>query len=148
MTVAIQYAPHYTIDDFRLWRGDWELWDGIAIAMTPSPFGRHPAILVALVRELSIATRQQACDATVLAELDWIVRSDTVVRPDVMIVCGDPPEKHLHQPPALVAEILSPSTRQNDLTYKRERDLHVDHARRRDHRTPVAQIMVGKGSET
>ena len=30
------------------------------------------------------------------------------------------PEKHLERAPALIAEILSPSTRQNDLTYKRD----------------------------
>lgn len=29
-------------------------------------------------------------------------------------------EEHLECPPDLIAEVLSPSTRQNDLTYKRE----------------------------
>ena len=120
MSAAIKYAPHYHVEDYRLWKGDWELWDGIAIAMTPSPFGPHQAILVALASELRGALRDARCHATVLVELDWIIKSDTVVRPDVIVVCGDPPEGHLQSPPALIAEILSPSTRQNDLTYKRE----------------------------
>lgn len=120
MSPAIKYAPHYTLEDYRLWKGDWELWDGIAIAMTPSPFGRHQAVAAALVSELRMALRAAGCAATALGELDWIVASDTVVRPDVIVVCGEPPEQHLQQPPALIAEVLSPSTRQNDLTYKRD----------------------------
>ncbi len=44
MTAAKKYLPHYTIDDYQLWAGDWELWNGIAVAMTPSPFGRHQAL--------------------------------------------------------------------------------------------------------
>ncbi len=120
MSAAIKFAPRYTIDDYRLWQGDWELWDGIAIAMTPSPFGLHQRVLFALVYELTTAIRNQSCNATALGELDWIVCNDTVVRPDVIVVCGEVPDKHLEQPPALIAEILSPSTRQNDLTYKRD----------------------------
>ncbi len=120
MSAAIKYAPRYTIEDYRLWQGDWELWGGIAIAMTPSPFGRHQAILVALVSELRAVLREGGCQATALVELDWIVSNETVVRPDVIVVCGAAPEKHLEQAPTLIAEILSPSTRQNDLTYKRD----------------------------
>src|SRR6056297_974137 len=120
MSSAARFAPHYTLDDYRLWKGDWELWDGIAIAMTPSPFGTHQAVLVGLVSELRAELRDRGCEATALVELDWIVSNDTVVRPDVSLVCGPAPEKHLEQPPTLVAEILSSSTRQNDLTYKRE----------------------------
>lgn len=110
MSAAAKYAPRYTTEDYRQWKGDWELWDGIAIAMTPNPFGPHQKILFALSRELSNALIASGCDATVLGELDWVVRDDTVVRPDVLVVCGDAPEKHLCNPPALVAEILSPST--------------------------------------
>jgi Uma2 family endonuclease len=120
MSAAINYAPRYTIEDYRLWKGDWELWDGIAIAMTPSPFGRHQAILVALVSDLRAAIGAAGCKATALVELDWIVSNETVVRPDVIVVGGSAPERHLEQAPSLIAEILSPSTRQNDLTYKRD----------------------------
>ena len=120
MAAAIKYAPHYSVNDYQHWKGDWELWDGIAIAMSPSPFGPHQAALVALASELRGALRAANCTATVLAELDWIVKRDTVVRPDVIVVCGEPPKEHLQIAPDLVAEILSPSTRQNDLTYKRE----------------------------
>lgn len=119
MSDAIRLAPRYTVEDYRQWPGDWELWEGIAIAMTPSPFGPHQAVVFALVAELRAALQKQACEATALGELDWIISNETVVRPDVIVVCGGPPERHLENPPALVAEILSPSTRRNDLTYKR-----------------------------
>lgn len=126
MSSAIRFAPHYTIEDYRLWQGDWELWNGLAIAMTPSPGRKRQAVLVALASELRHALRAAGGDATVLVELDWIVSNDTVVRPDVLVVCGDAPEGHLRQPPDLIAEVLSPSTRRNDLTYKRQ--LYADQA--------------------
>ena len=28
--------PHYTIEDYRRWEGEWELIDGVAISMTPT----------------------------------------------------------------------------------------------------------------
>ncbi|MCA9135435.1 MAG: Uma2 family endonuclease [Planctomycetales bacterium] len=120
MSAAIKFAPHYTIEDYRLWEGKWELWSGIAIAMTPSPFGRHQALLASLLTAFRVGIEQQNCRATALAELDWIVSDDTVVRPDMIVVCGGAPDRYLESPPALIAEVLSSSTRQNDLTYKRE----------------------------
>ena len=32
-------------DDYQQWEGAWELWNGVAISMTPSPFGRHAKAL-------------------------------------------------------------------------------------------------------
>lgn len=57
-------------------------------------------------------------DATVLADIDRIVSQDTVVRPDLAIVCGDASERHVENTPALVVEILSKSTRERDRTHK------------------------------
>ncbi len=37
MSTAIQYAPRYTFEDYAQWEGDWELWEGIAIAIAMSP---------------------------------------------------------------------------------------------------------------
>lgn len=88
--------------------------------MSPSPFGLHQAILANLFTIIRRQMDDQACDANAIFDLDWIVRQDTIVRPDLIVVCGDPLEQHLQCTPALVAEVLSPSTRQNDLTYKRE----------------------------
>lgn len=119
MSTAPKYNPHYTIDDYRLWEGDWELWNGVAVAMTPCPFGKHGNLLAKITSALSNAIDDVDCDARVLVEVDWIITNDTIVRPDLSVVCGGPPELHIENPPALVVEILSASTRERDLTVKR-----------------------------
>ena len=120
MSTAPKYNPHYTIDDYQLWKGDWELWEGVAVAMTPSPFGRHGNMLARIASALSNAIDGVDCHASVLLEIDWIVTNDTIVRPDLSIVCGAPPEGHIESAPALVVEILSARTRERDLTVKRQ----------------------------
>ena len=41
---ALDYTEHYTLDDYRLWEGDWELIDGSAYAMSPSPMVTHQSV--------------------------------------------------------------------------------------------------------
>lgn len=119
MSTAPEYHPHYTVDDYQLWQGDWELWNGIAVAMTPSPFGRHSRLLIDIGSALKTAIEAGGCNATVLGEIDWIVSQDTVVRPDLIVVCGQEPQRHVEQSPEIVVEILSESTRERDLNHKR-----------------------------
>ena len=114
MSTASRYLPHYTVADYRQWQGDWELWQGIPVAMTPSPFGRHQRCSLRLARMLLTSIEEQNCQAEVLQEIDWIISDDTVVRPDVLVLCGAAPERHVTSPPVLVAEILSPSTADKD----------------------------------
>lgn len=59
-------------------------------------------------------------DACVVHALDWIVSNDTVVRPDLVVICGPIPERHLESPPAIVIEVLSDATRERDRTYKKQ----------------------------
>ncbi|MEM6474521.1 MAG: Uma2 family endonuclease, partial [Planctomycetota bacterium] len=129
MSALRRYRPVYTVTDYAAWEGDWELWDGAPVSMSPSPFGRHSAIVFRLAQQLSNAIEAERCGATVLGEIDWIVSETTVVRPDVLIVCGDPPERHVESPPAMVAEVFSEATRDRDQTFKRDlyRDEGVTH---------------------
>lgn len=120
MSTASNYRPHYTVDDYQLWEGDWELWNGTAVAMTPSPFGRHASALARLVTAFSVAIDESNCGARVLPEIDWIVSIDTVIRPNLTVVCGDVPERHVETTPALVVEILSESTQLRDQTFKKD----------------------------
>ncbi|QEF98190.1 hypothetical protein Mal15_22390 [Stieleria maiorica] len=120
MSTARRYLPHYTVADYQNWEGDWELWQGIAVSMTPSPFGAHQRIARNLVVDLDVKIREAGCQANVLFEIDWIVSRDTVVRPDVIVVCGDTPEKHVETPPGLVAEIQSAATAVRDREAKRD----------------------------
>ena len=125
MSTESSFPPRYTVDDYRHWKGDWELWKGYPVAMVPSPFGPHAAVVSRLSRRLGNQIEDNHCDAITLVELDWIVSGDTVVRPDLVVVCGDPPERHLETPPTLVAEVLSPSTAGSDRTFKQR--LYQDH---------------------
>lgn len=120
MTTAKKYIPHYTVADYSRWEGDWELFDGIAVSMAPGPFGPHQSLGRKLMRLLEDALLSAKCDAEVTYELDWIVSDDTVVRPDVLVICGEIPERYLESPPALIVEVLSDSTRHRDRTYKRD----------------------------
>ncbi|WP_182868468.1 Uma2 family endonuclease [Rhodopirellula sp. JC639] len=119
MSSAAKYLPRYTVDDYRQWEGDWELWQGIPVAMSPSPFGKHQMVLVNLVSELRQALRSIDCDATALCEIDWVIADDTVVRPDAVVVCGGPPSGHVKSTPAIVAEIVSPATADRDRIHKK-----------------------------
>lgn len=128
MSTAPRYLPRYTVADYRQWEGDWELIDGIPIAMTPSPFGPHERVVSRLARQLGNAVAAGE-DCEVYTNFDWIVAPETVVRPDIMLVRGDQPDRHLEIPPTVMVEVLSPSTRQQDLTVKRSlaRDQEVPH---------------------
>ena len=118
MSTAPPYVPHYSVAEYQQWEGDWELWQGIPVAMTPSPVGGHQRCSLRLARALLTAAEDQACRAEVLQEIDWIISDDTVVRPDVVLLCGDAPERHILEAPAIVAEILSPSTADRDRNAK------------------------------
>lgn len=119
MSSAPRYVPHYTVDDYRHWEGDWQLIEGVAVAMSPSPFGRHERIVSRLGHAFASAIQNQNCACEVYYNLDWIVRDDTVVRPDLMVVCGQQPDRHLQRAPEVVVEVLSPSTQELDRTSKR-----------------------------
>ncbi|MDA8564056.1 Uma2 family endonuclease, partial [Mariniblastus sp.] len=101
MSDAQTSIPHYSVADYELWKGDWELWDGYAIAMSPAPRIDHQRVVVKLVRligdALDTSTSCQHCE--VLTEIDWQLSGDTVLRPDVLIACGPLPEKRIEQRP-------------------------------------------------
>ena len=120
MSASPKYLPHYTFADYASWQGDWELWYGLPVAMTPSPFGRHQWLAGQIMRQFLNSLDANCGDCFVLMETDWIVADDIVVRPDVVIVCGAFPERHTVEPPRLIVEVLSPSTEEKDRTAKRE----------------------------
>lgn len=112
--------PKYTIADYMQWDGDWELWDGHAVALSPSPSFDHQETASNLLFALKSAlTDSDTCHCKAVFEVDWHVAEDTVVRPDVMVVCEPIQTKWVEVTPTLVAEVLSPSTRTNDLSFKR-----------------------------
>lgn len=117
--IRSELLPHYSVADYRLWEGDWELVEGIPYAMVPSPTVTHQRTALKIARQLDELL--ESCDSCqVLHETDWIVADDTVVRPDVMVVCGDITGDYPTQPPPLIFEIISPSTAVKDEQLKFE----------------------------
>lgn len=114
----IKYIPNYTVVDYEQWQGDWELWNGVAVAMTPSPFGPHQYVAANCAGELRSAVKQLTEPYFVLPEIDWCIGNDTVVRPDVVVVADRIPQRHLEVAPVLIVEVLSKSTQEKDRTAK------------------------------
>ena len=118
----LAYMPRYTYEDYKLWEGDWELIDGYPVAMAPSPFGPHQAIMSKIVFQLEQAFEK--CEnpksrCIVYAELDYVIDEHTVVRPDVMVSCKKIID-FARTAPKFIAEITSPSTAQKDERVKFE----------------------------
>ena len=103
----------YTIKDYELWEGDWELIDGYPIAMAPSPFGPHQAIMTKLVTILNKYLDECNNNCFVYAELDWIINDFTVVRPDISVICKKI-RRHLKETPEFICEIVSESSVKQD----------------------------------
>ncbi|MCW3128019.1 MAG: hypothetical protein JWO03_3677 [Bacteroidetes bacterium] len=116
----VEHIPRYTYADYCLWEGDWELINGYPYSMAPSPFGSHQRVSIEFASAIHSQLRQKGCDCQVFADLDWIVNDDNVVRPDVMIVCGERVEKHLQYAPVWIVEILSASSGLRDQIIKKE----------------------------
>ena len=113
MAYSTKILPHYTFDDWKLWEGNWELLEGHPIAMSPHAVPRHQEVAASLMAEFHTALK--ACKTcTVYDTLDYKISEDTIVAPDVLIVCQTINKKYLDFPPTLVIEILSPSTALRD----------------------------------
>lgn len=117
MPLAERHLPRYTVEDFKRWEGEWELIEGIAYALAPSPIGIHQKIVGRLVAQ--ITSRIKACEkpCVVYPDLDWIVNETTVLRPDIMLVCKEILE-YLKEPPEVVIEVVSPNTATKDEVLK------------------------------
>ncbi len=108
--MTIQDYPHYTYKDYEKWEGDWELMRGIPYAMSPAPTWQHQDFGASFIQHAKNALQRTICKGKVLYESDWVVSDDTIVRPDVMIVCEEINGNFVTSPPSLILEILSPST--------------------------------------
>ena len=122
-------SSRYTYADLFTWPEDgrWELIDGIPYDMSPSPTLTHERIGMALIKQFSDYLDGHTCE---LFSAPFDVRlpkpgqdgmtADTVVQPDLFVVC-EPDKLDEHGcvgAPSLVIEIISPSTMCKDLREK------------------------------
>lgn len=130
MGLARRDEQRHTYAEYLGWREEmrYELVDGIAYAMAPSPSRRHQEVLLELARQVANALQGGPCRAFIApfdarlprgAERDEEV--DTVVQPDLSVVC-DPAkldERGCRGAPDWVVEVTSPASAGQDHIVKR-----------------------------
>ena len=119
MSIAEKYRPYYTYEDYCQWEGRWELIEGMPYAMSPAPVPAHQSVSVLLSFEF-VKALKSCKNCKLFQPLDWKIKEDTIVQPDLLIVCDKIEKKFLDFPPALVVEILSPATASKDRGEKME----------------------------
>jgi Uma2 family endonuclease len=130
MALLQRDTQHHTYADYRTWSADHgdELINGIAyIREPPAPSRFHQEIVGELYRQVANALEAKSSRAYVApfdvrlpksGEADDEV--DTVVQPDVLIVCDRHKldERGMRGAPGWVAEVLSPTTASHDQIIK------------------------------
>ena len=116
---AFEYTGYYTVAEWEHWQDQWELINGLPYCMSPAPNLRHQRISKYILRELDkqIETCGK-CEA--FLPIDWQISEDTVVQPDISVVCREVSGIRLLAAPTAIFEILSPSTQKKDRTTKFE----------------------------
>ena len=96
MGIADKIIPHYTYDDWVHWEGKWELIEGHPIAMSPTPVPAHQRVAAELRTELLLSLRKVNCKkCRVYDPVDYKISNDTILVPDVLIICGEIKKKYL-----------------------------------------------------
>ena len=121
---------HHTYGEYLHWPDDvrYELIDGVAYLMAPAPTLDHQEVVGEVYYQLRQALQGKPCRAFIApvdvrfpkeGEADEQV--DTVLQPDVLVVC-DPSKldrRGVRGAPDLVVEVLSPGTSSHDHVRKR-----------------------------
>ena len=116
---AKSYAAYYTVAEWEHWQDQWELIAGVPYCMSPAPSSRHQRINFLIAHQLELSIKSSLCrKCKVYIPIDWQISEDTVVQPDILVVCKPIGENRLYDRPEIIFEILSPSTKQKDRTIK------------------------------
>jgi Uma2 family endonuclease len=131
MSLAIRDRDYHTYTDYLAWPEDcrYELIDGVAYLMAPAPTLDHQDIAGEIYRQIANALEGKPCRAFI-APVDVRLpkageadeRVDTVVQPDVLVVCDEAKldRRGVRGAPDFVAEVLSPATASHDQRLKRQ----------------------------
>lgn len=113
--------PRYTYADYKNWKEDWELVNGYPFQLLPSASPKHNlSIINFIVQGKNSLKQNDNCSCLLFSELDWKINEETVVRPDLMIVCGQTSADYLEFPPVLIVEMISPTSIKKDRVIKFE----------------------------
>ncbi|MCZ7649556.1 MAG: Uma2 family endonuclease [Planctomycetota bacterium] len=102
----------------------YELLAGELVMMAPAPTPRHQKVVAGIAHRLTGHVESKRLGTVLFAPLDVILTEQEVVQPDIVFISkareGIIREKGIFGAPDLCVEVLSPSTREKDLTVKRE----------------------------
>ena len=130
MGLALRTEKHYTYADYLQWPDEtrYELIDGEAFLMSPAPLVEHQEIAGEVFRQLANQLDGQPCRPYIAPVDVRLPRTDeadaaidTVVQPDVLVVCdpGKVDRRGVRGAPDWLLEVLSPSTAAHDQIAKR-----------------------------
>jgi Uma2 family endonuclease len=132
MNVALKTEEYFTYADYLEWDTEerYELIDGVSYLMSPAPTPTHQGILAEVARVIGNFLHKKPCKVFVApfdVRLNAAGADDTVVQPDVLVICD---QKKIDSrgcvgAPDLVIEITSPSTGIRDHTIKLEKYLNA-----------------------
>ena len=122
MASQLKILPNYNYNDYLNWEGRWEVIDGIPFAMSPAPRLKHQSAAGKIHSILINSLTETGCGhCNVYQPIDLKITENTIVQPDLSIICGVTEDRaYIDFPPALVIEILSPSTALKDKNTKYE----------------------------
>ena len=116
---------HYTYADYYGWNDGerWELVDGVPYQMSPAPLRVHQEISIKLSWQLQSFLNGKPCKlfaAPFDVRLNADTYDDTVVQPDLLVVCDRSKldDRGCVGAPDMVVEILSRSTERHDRLIK------------------------------
>ncbi|MED4301428.1 Uma2 family endonuclease [Geobacillus stearothermophilus] len=116
----------YTYADWKTWEGRWELINGKAYNMTPAPSSEHQFAVGELYFALRHFFQNKHCYVFMapfdvfLSKNETYETPDDIVQPDIAVICNKKQivQKGCYGAPALVVEVLSPSTALKDYNEK------------------------------
>ena len=125
----LKTQERFTYADYLTWPDDerWEIINGVAYNMSPSPDSRHQEVSWQLCQQLGRYLSGKRCKpfaAPFDVRFGKLNQSDnyieTVVQPDIVVICDTSKidARGCNGAPDLVIEITSSSTGKNDLTVK------------------------------
>lgn len=123
MGVAVRREPGMNVAEFQAWVEDtpdderWELLDGEPVLMSPATW-RHQRIVMNVGRRLDELAERRGCSALPGLAVLSAAMDDFAPIPDIVVTCGPQRPDGYTRDPVLLAEVLSPSTQNNDLGRK------------------------------
>jgi Uma2 family endonuclease len=116
MEEAIRKGQRYTVKEYLKWPDEerWEIIDGVPYAMSPAPRIKHQSIVGNFF--MNFKRHSENPCYTGIAPTDVVLDDDTVVQPDVFLVCDRKKitPDNVQGAPDLIVEVVSPSTEVKD----------------------------------